>query len=83
MVHVQPHGIPIKWGCMCENKTQQTSARRGKVFHFEYTYVVCSKSFRTFEIARQLNVLAMSGKLCCLVVCFLIIILFAMSSCYD
>jgi hypothetical protein len=46
-------------------------------------YVVCAKSFRTYEIALQLDVLAMSGKLRCLVVCFLIIILFAMSSCCD
>jgi hypothetical protein len=37
-------------------------------------YVVCSKSFGTFEIARQLDVLAMSGKLCCLLAFFLIII---------
>jgi hypothetical protein len=48
-----------------------------------WEYVVCSKSYGTFEIVRQLGVLAMSGKLCCLMACFLIIILFAASSCYD
>jgi hypothetical protein len=41
------------------------------------------KSFGTFEIARQPDILAMSGKLCCLVACFLIIILFAVSYCCD
>jgi hypothetical protein len=46
-------------------------------------YMVCSKSFGTFEIARQLDVLAMTGKLCCLVACFLINVLFAASSYCD
>jgi hypothetical protein len=41
------------------------------------------KKFGTFEIAYQLDVLAMSAKLCCLLACFLIIILSAMSSCCD
>jgi hypothetical protein len=31
-------------------------------------FVVCSKSFKTFEIAHQVNILAMLDKLCCLVV---------------
>jgi hypothetical protein len=39
-------------------------------------YLVCSKSFGTFETARQLDVLVMSGKLCYLVACFLIILFF-------
>jgi hypothetical protein len=43
-------------------------------------YLVCSKCF---EIAPQLDVLAMLGKLCCLVACFLITILFAALSCCD
>jgi hypothetical protein len=48
-----------------------------------HLYVACSKSFRTSEIARQLDILAMSRKVCCLVACFIIIILFATSSCCD
>jgi hypothetical protein len=46
-------------------------------------YMMCSKSFGTFEIACQLSILAMLGKLCYLVVCFLIIFLCAASSCCD
>jgi hypothetical protein len=46
-------------------------------------YMICSKSFGTFEIVRQLDVLIVLVKLFCLVACFLIIILFAMSSCCD
>jgi hypothetical protein len=52
-------------------------------FLYKFVYVVCSKSLGTFEIARQLHILAMSGKLHCLIACFLIIILFAVSTCYD
>jgi hypothetical protein len=45
--------------------------------------MVCSKGFGTFEIAHQLDILAVSGKLCGLVVFFLINIFFAASSYYD
>jgi hypothetical protein len=37
----------------------------------------------TFETVSHLDVLAMTGKLCYLVTCFLIIIHFAESSCCD
>lgn len=37
-------------------------------------YVVCSKSSGTSEIVHQLNVLAMTNKLCCIMACILFII---------
>jgi hypothetical protein len=75
-------GQPEFTGEAFELLPQYTLTKHHHSYHGYTLYMASSKSFGTFETVRQLNVLAMSGKLCCLVACFLIIILFAQSSCY-